>query len=47
MSPSAELKIYQMVYGFKYHKRDPYINLPSAAGFYAYLASILLDPETR
>jgi hypothetical protein len=47
MSPSAELKTLQMVYGFKYHKRDPFISVPSAAGFYAYLASLLINPETR
>ena len=36
-----------MVYGFKYHKRDPFVHLPCVSGFYAFLASLLLSPDSK
>jgi hypothetical protein len=42
MSPNAEKRIREQVYGFKRQKRDMEVDLPILSGFFPFLANVLM-----
>jgi hypothetical protein len=42
MSPNAERRLREQVYGFKRQKRDMEVDLPILSGFFPFLANVLM-----
>ncbi len=47
MSPNSVKRLNDQVYGFKKHKKDSEVDIPSLAGFYPFLAKILMQQKSQ